>query len=233
MLIWTSYSPSSIEMKEERFVVDEVDVKQLQVDLNVLKHEMERMNILVGQGHGYTYIRWGRTTCPMNGTEFIYKGYMAGDKWNQPGGGANNLCIPEIPSWGNYVDGYDGGSEIRGTEIEDTSGVSNKLFGKETNNHDIPCAVCRSMRASHVMIPGRTSCYTGWTEEYSGYVVASNPTWAANSDYVCLDSGLEFVTHGAGNDDEHVVNLVEVRCGSLPCPPYVDGRELACVVCTK
>jgi hypothetical protein len=26
---------------------------------------------------------------------------------------------------------------------------------------------------------------------------------------------------------------VESHCGSLPCPPYVQGYELTCAVCTK
>ncbi|XP_060596079.1 uncharacterized protein LOC132750150, partial [Ruditapes philippinarum] len=156
-----------------------------------------------------------------------------GDRWNQSGGGSNHLCVPEIPSWGKYVDGYNNGAEVRGTEIEVDGSVSTQLFGKPVFNQDIPCAVCRANRASHVMIPGRTDCYSGWTKEYGGYIVASKQTWAANSDYVCLDSGLEFVVHGAGDDEEHIVKPAEVRCGSLACPPYVDGKELACVVCTK
>ncbi|XP_060578229.1 uncharacterized protein LOC132735306 [Ruditapes philippinarum] len=185
---------------------------------------------------GATYIRWGKTACPMNGTELIYKGYMAGDKWDEYGGGSNNLCLPEDPTWNQYVDGYNSGAVIYGTEIEADSAVSNKLFGKPTDNQDIPCAVCRSSRASHLMLPARTNCYPGWTGEYDGYLVSGHPAWKTNSDYICLDSGLEFVPHGSANDNEHVLMPVEVRCGllgSLPCPPFVDGRELACVFCTK
>ncbi|XP_045194663.2 uncharacterized protein LOC123550298 [Mercenaria mercenaria] len=210
-------------------------ISTLESKVNILEAEVSGLKAIKSTGGG-TFIRWGRTTCPSNGTEFIYKGYMAGDKWNEYGGGANNLCLPDDPTWNQYVDGYNSGSTIYGTEIELDSTVSSKLFGKQTVNQDIPCAVCRSARASHVMLPARANCYPGWTEEYGGYLISSHQGWKASSDFVCLDSGLEFVPHGSGNDDDHVVKPVEVRCGtlgSLPCPPFVDGRELACVVCTK
>ncbi|XP_053378323.1 short-chain collagen C4-like [Mercenaria mercenaria] len=212
LYLWIVYCLSYAEMDQRRFVA-EIDIE---TKMNNLENELTALKALVG----HTYIRWGRTICqPVNGTELLYSGYMVGDKWDQSGGGSNNLCIPEVPTWGQYVDGYNGGAEIRGTEIESDATVSNLLFGKAVDNHDVPCAVCRSNRASHVMIPGRTTCYPGWTEEYRGYVVASKPTWASNSDYICLDSMMEFVAHGAGNDNEHVVRPAEVRCGSIPCPP--------------
>jgi hypothetical protein len=245
VLLVSCYLASAENTKKRVLLHDDSDVlhaiSNLQAEVNNLKTELHTLKTAFNsapsdQGYGNTYIRWGRTVCPGNGSEFVYRGYMAGDKWDQGGGGSNNLCIPEDPTWGNYVDGYNGGAEIRGTELEADGGVSTALFGKQTNNHDIPCTVCRSSRSSHIMIPGRANCYSGWIKEYGGYVISSYPGWKANSDYVCLDEGFEFIPHGSGNDNDHVLMPVEVRCGtygSLPCPPYVDGRELACVVCTK
>jgi hypothetical protein len=161
---------------------------------------------------------------------------MAGGDYAERGNGANSLCLPDDPTWSKYVDGHNGGSKIYGTEIEvGQISVSNALFGKNVNDEDIPCVVCKSSRSSHVMVPARANCYPGWTEEYSGYIVAAYPS-QSKVDYVCLDAGLEFAPHGAANDNDHLVRPVEVQCGvhgSLPCPPYVDGRELACIVCTK
>ena len=48
-----------------------------------------------------------------------------------------------------------------------------------------------------------------------------------------MDSDPEALAHGGTNDDQSIIYLVEGRCGSLPCPPYVDGREIACAVCSK
>lgn len=31
-------------------------------------------------GVGATYVRWGRTTCPGNGSELVYEGYTAGSE---------------------------------------------------------------------------------------------------------------------------------------------------------
>lgn len=40
--------------------------------------------------------------------------------------------------------------------------------------------------------------------------------------------------HGShGNKNGALLHLVEGQCGSLPCLPYVGGRELTCAVCTK
>ena len=53
------------------------------------------------------------------------------------------------------------------------------------------------------------------------------------SEYICVDEKLESVPGGDGNRSESVVYPVEAVCGSLKCPPYVKGRELTCVVCSK
>ncbi|KAL3880007.1 hypothetical protein ACJMK2_032279 [Sinanodonta woodiana] len=51
--------------------------------------------------------------------------------------------------------------------------------------------------------------------------------------YVCLDGNPEYIDGGIANTNGHVIYQVEVICGALRCPPYVNGRELACVVCSK
>ena len=58
---------------------------------------------------------------------------------------------------------------------------------------------------------------------------------AAATDYYCIDKEPENVAGGGEgrNDDGKLLNFVEARCGSLKCPPYVNGRELTCVVCSK
>ena len=84
------------------------------------------------------------------------------------------------------------------------------------------------------MVPARNACYPGWTMEYNGYLVGqSNMANHYGFDNLCLDGNPEFLNHGATEDNEHVFYVLEAKCGSLPCPPYVDGRELTCVVCSK
>ena len=54
----------------------------------------------------------------------------------------------------------------------------------------------------------------------------------AGTKYTCVDSHPDTL-HG-GQSDKHgrLFYLVEARCGSLKCPPYVEGRELSCGVCS-
>jgi hypothetical protein len=99
--------------------------------------------------------------------------------------------------------------------------------------YDVPCTVCGVERANILMIPGRTSCYSGWKTEYTGYLVAGHPKHSATSEYICLDENPEG-TGDPRNENGKLFYLTAVgKCGSLPCPPYVDGRLLSCVVCTK
>ena len=56
---------------------------------------------------------------------------------------------------------------------------------------------------------------------------------AAGTKYTCVDSHPDTLHGGQTNKNGYLFFLVEARCGSLKCPPYVEGRELTCVVCSK
>ena len=73
----------------------------------------------------------------------------------------------------------------------------------------------------------------GWTKEYSGYLMAGYYTHTAASEFVCVDKNAEKVRGGERNSNGKAFVQVEAVCGSLPCPPYKNGREMTCVVCTK
>ena len=57
---------------------------------------------------------------------------------------------------------------------------------------------------------------------------------AGNKDAVCVDASPE-VLPGSSNGSEGgaLLYFVKVQCGALKCPPYVDGKILTCVVCSK
>jgi hypothetical protein len=94
--------------------------------------------------------------------------------------------------------------------------------------------VCRStVRDTTLMIPGRKECYPGWHTEYWGYLMSGSYTDNDASEYVCVDHVPETAPGSSANLNGKLLYFVEARCGSLPCPPYHNGRELACVVCTK
>ena len=185
-------------------------------------------------GTSSMYVQWGRTQCSGNGSELIYRGYIAGSHYNQAGG-ANYICLPENPTWGNYDDSANSHrSFIYGTEIDiQPEAVSISMFGRQVNENDLPCAVCQTRFSVTHMFPGRATCFPGWALQYTGYLVSEQYPHSFNKKYECLDQAPEAVPRGNNNDDQSILYLVEAKCGSLPCPPYVEGREIACAVCSK
>ena len=83
-----------------------------------------------------------------------------------------------------------------------------------------------------VMIPARNQCYDGWHMEYHGYLMSNHHSYH-RSEFVCMDKTPEADDKGFRNEDGALFYFVEGSCGSLPCPPYDNGKELTCVVCTK
>ena len=82
------------------------------------------------------------------------------------------------------------------------------------------------------MIPGKVTCPTSWTREYFGYLVA-NYYGHHRTTFECLDVNAEAVPGTAADRDGALFYLTEVFCNGIDCPPYAEGNELSCVVCTK
>lgn len=113
---------------------------------------------------------------------------------------------------------------------------SQRIFEKNINQKNAPCVVCQSIgRIVALRVPGRTDCYNGWTKEYSGYLMGGHWKHKKSTDYTCVDAEPEFIAGRARDQNGHLLYFVEASCheNSLPCPPYVNGREIACVICTK
>ena len=176
---------------------------------------------------GVVYTRWGSNSCPsISGTELVYVGKMGGSYFGDRGGGSNHLCMPPDPDYNLRVrSGIQGHSFIYATEYHTV------LQG--VNQHDVPCAVCSvSTRIQVLMIPAKTNCPTTWTREYYGYLMSEHVT-NYRSSFICVDKAQESV---AGSSEDTLANdlfHVEAKCSGMPCPPYVNYKELTCVVCTK
>ncbi|XP_053407206.1 uncharacterized protein LOC123546107 isoform X3 [Mercenaria mercenaria] len=159
------------------------------------------------------------------------QGYAGGSLYSDPGSASNYLCLPEDPQASEKTkdDNTRGsiGARVYGAEYQ------MDFFSGNILQDDVPCAVCESERSKILMIPGRTTCYDGWSTEYSGLLSAGHFSHAAASEFVCLDENPEVLSGGGANENGKLFFLAEARCGSLPCPPYVDGRTLTCVVCSK
>ncbi|CAI9737323.1 Hypothetical predicted protein [Octopus vulgaris] len=187
-------------------------------------------------GPGSLYTRWGRTKCPRN-SSLVYDGVVGGSPWNETGGGSNLLCLPNDPIWANYTGEVTDGGRIYGSEYEIYSNEK-KIFSfpkaESIDDHNVPCAVCLTRQPAVVMmLPARTQCYAGWTAEYSGYLMTEYYKSKGRHEYVCVDYAPEADPAGYRDEDGASLYFVKGICGSLPCPPYVYGRILTCVVCSK
>ncbi|XP_071123906.1 short-chain collagen C4-like [Mytilus edulis] len=178
-----------------------------------------------------SYVRWGRTSCP-GGASLVYDGCAAGNAFNKRGSGTNFLCLPRNPEFKKYRSGMDTYSgRIFSVEYEI---IKDKPYSKKFHNQDMPCAVCLTRKRSTVlMVPGKINCHRGWHKEISGYLMSEISTnqWS-QSEYICVDESLESLPGGRANTNHAVVYPVETVCGSLKCPPYENGKELTCVVCS-
>ena len=180
-------------------------------------------------GGGALYTRWGKSSCPQEGTELVYSGITGGIGHNLRGGGANHLCMPKDPEYSTtltYRSGVDGHTHIYGAEYG--------LPIQGTSEHDVPCAVCYvSTRPTAVMIPAKASCPPTWTREYYGYLMTDDKGHY-RSTYQCVDEDQESLPYSNGNTNGAVFYHVEATCdNSLPCPPYSVSKEVNCVLCTK
>ena len=161
---------------------------------------------------------------------YLSIGYAAGEKYSHgssyTGGASNMLCLPSNPELSNKT--ISTASLIYGTEYGDST-----YFGTGAGNEDVPCAVCRSTNtSSSLMIPGRKSCFAGWKKEYDGIIASGAYTHAASS-FICIDAHPTYITGGSRSNDDNLIYVTAMKCGSLPCPPYKDNLELFCVVCSK
>ena len=83
-----------------------------------------------------------------------------------------------------------------------------------------------------LMVPGTNTCYPGWTLEYKGHLMSADATEKGPTEYICVDATADYIP-GGKNSNQHLLYPVEGRCGTLPCPPFVEGRELTCAVCSN
>ena len=70
--------------------------------------------------------------------------------------------------------------------------------------------------------------------QYSGHLSSTYYQNVAAAEFLCLDADPQ--DRPGSQDQQKVSAYIEhavTVCGSLPCPPYVNGRVATCVVCSK
>lgn len=168
---------------------------------------------------------------------YLYKGIAGGGDYDEPGNGANTLCLPhnpdpapwDFPTHFQYND-RGASSFIYGAEYQYT-------YRNIAVDDDVPCAICNVAHASSViMIPAKMTCPTGWSKEYAGVLTASAQASGHRiGEYLCVDQNAEYLGEGTRqqNYDGNLFYPVQAACGSLPCPPFTSSQLIACVVCSK
>ncbi|XP_065187805.1 uncharacterized protein LOC135818374 [Sycon ciliatum] len=198
-------------------------LSKIQDTLVLLQHQVAHF--------GVSYTRWGKEMCNETaGASLVYTGFMAGSHFTHDGGAAEYLCLPEEPQYGDFKPGEQSGNLVYVTELE-TTHTFEPFTG--LHNHNPLCAVCQAdSRVSHIMIPARNTCPSGWTLEYHGYLMAQEHSQRRTKN-VCVDvdpdvKGTSVSLNGA------LLYFTEVTCQSeMPCPPYDQQKELTCAVCTR
>ncbi|XP_061183758.1 uncharacterized protein LOC133191974 [Saccostrea echinata] len=217
-------------------------VTSLEANLTIMSHDLPllrtQVNAMVADNHnteqhsGSTYFPiWGRKSCPaINGTKILYTGITAGKYYSSSGSGTNTLCVPHNP-------------DSLSSDFPTTtySSYNAELFGAEYQftyknvavDDDVPCAICQVKSATAtMMVPAKLSCPKEWTLQYHGYL-SSNYYGGKGTEYICVDSEPEYFEGlRQVNNDGLDLYPVHARCGSLPCPPYKEGQEVACAICT-
>ena len=179
---------------------------------------------------GTVYVRWGHDQCPST-AQLVYSGRAGGSYFNHTGGGSNPQCLPLDPNFLREISGTQFRALMYGAEYDTLTDGNSHVHGRHET--DVPCAVCHvSNRTAVYMVPAKYTCPTGWTREYYGYLMAERHIHH-RSQFNCMDIAFKVVPGSPANKDGLLFYFVEGRCGSLPCPPYDNTKELSCAVCTK
>ncbi|CAC5360852.1 unnamed protein product [Mytilus coruscus] len=219
---------------------DNMDSMMFQViwaGLKSLKHEPNNQNNGGKATGGSNYIQWGRSTCTNRNSELVYDGYTGGSSHTKEGSAVNDLCLPKQPQWGVY-DAKVNNNPFVGAAVFNVYDIDikNSLFDKSKYDmYSFPCAVCHTKIGSSIlMIPGRKDCIGDWNKEYTGYLMSGFPDHKSATEYICVDADSERLKKASSWTNKRILYAVAAKCnGVLPCPPYVDGREMTCVVCSK
>ncbi|XP_025094924.1 uncharacterized protein LOC112564371 [Pomacea canaliculata] len=190
-------------------------VNEVSASLQALKNEVTEASTSV-------FVHWGSSTCP-GSSVLVYSGVVGGSNYNETGGAANYLCLPlsniTLFDYTNYHTAHLYGGEY---QTEDIHGDKDPL-----------CAVCRSSRATNVMIPATFYCPDGWTSEYSGWLMTGYYDLESASEFICVSFEKEERQGSGVNNNGKLLFYTATVCGSLPCPPYFGGKRVTCVVCSK
>ena len=85
------------------------------------------------------------------------------------------------------------------------------------------------------MVPGTNLCDEGWTTEYIGYIASARSyDNRQRTEFECMDADAE-ATNDSNPELGNGIRFFPTQavCGTLPCLPYVEDKDLLCAVCSR
>ena len=163
----------------------------------------------------------------------MYTGVATGTKYNTKGGTSDTLCLAGNPQ-------YKSGDRSSSNAAQ-LSGVQNEVYGspapplRNRFKTYLPCALCyTTTKSTSFMLPGRYTCPSGWSTEYSGYIMTEHTgsNKGGRRDTICVDQDAEAAAT-KGRALAAMLYLMQVTCIGLDCPPFNSSIPLTCAVCSK
>jgi hypothetical protein len=135
---------------------------------------------------GAIYTRWGQYRCPKT-SKVVYTGWVGGSYYQHRGSGHEYICMADVPVYGNHNNGNQNAALLYTSEME-TGGYGLGNDFKSMHDREPACVVCMvDKRDKVLMVPGRFSCYKGWTQEYRGYLMAAHYSHNHTTSWICMD----------------------------------------------
>ena len=212
---------SDVQHTQDIQALKNTNVQQSQ-DIQALRNNDVQHTQDIRDAATSTFVRWGSSTCDAS-SELVYSGVVGGSLFDHTGAASNFLCLTMSPVFGNHT----------------VPSAVALLYGGEYQTYDSHyeqdpvCAVCRSSFPTTVMVAGTNVCSPGWRLLYSGYLMAGYYHAAAGTEYICVDPSFEATIRSSADQNGKLMYFTVTRCGSLPCPPYVNNEIVTCAVCGK
>jgi len=175
---------------------------------------------------GAIFTQWGKYRCPKT-SKIIYTGWIGGAYYQHRGSGHEFICMADVPTYGSHNNGNQDAALMYTCEMEN-SGLQQNDY-KNMHDREPACCVCMvDKRDKVIMIPGRFSCYDGWTLEYKGYLMANHYSHNHTSSWICMsDKPEKHPQSNNGNQNGGLMYPVELNsgcygnhpgCGACPNP---------------
>ena len=150
--------------------------------------EMGEAGSVQSSSSASTYVNWGQSDCPGGPSNVVYTGRAVAPTFNNAGGGAQYLCLPDVLDDGGLPldDSATAMSTLVGVHFE-TFAASSDFPDSDPSSqeplhfrdgHVVVCAVCLTQNSAVIMIPNNRDCpvsdtTTTWNMEYTGWLMAA------------------------------------------------------------